>query len=87
MWTHITAQSVLTQVIKKVLKQNVHMCFYLWNTCLIRNWAKFHLSCVKRFGNRFCGGEGALPYKAKAPLAIFAQFFAPLTCIASNVGL
>ena len=29
-----------------------------------RNRAKFHLSCVQRFGNRFGGGEGAAPYKA-----------------------
>ena len=29
---------------------------------------KFHLSCVKRFGNRFGCGEGASPYKATGPL-------------------
>ena len=28
------------------------------------NRAKFHLSCVKRFGNRFGGGKGPAPYKA-----------------------
>ena len=29
-----------------------------------RNRAKFHLSCVQRFGNRFGSGKGAAPYKA-----------------------
>ena len=29
-----------------------------------RNRAKFHLSCVQRFGNRFSGAEGAAAYKA-----------------------
>ena len=29
-----------------------------------RNWAKFHLSCFQKYGNRFGGSEGAAPYKA-----------------------
>ena len=29
-----------------------------------KNWAKFHLSCFQRFGNRFGTAEGAAPFKA-----------------------
>ena len=33
-----------------------------------RNRAKYHLSCVQRFRNKFGGTEGATPYKTLAPL-------------------